>query len=57
MHTIKPIDKAAIIAAAKETGAIVTAEEHQIHGELGAAVAEVVVANQPVPVEMNACFT
>lgn len=51
MHTIKPIDAEAIVAAAKETGAIVTAEEHNIIGGLGSAVAEVVVENCPVPVE------
>jgi len=49
MHTIKPIDETAIINAAKETGYIVTAEEHQISGGLGSAVAEVVVKNYPVP--------
>ncbi|MCK5579955.1 MAG: transketolase family protein [Candidatus Omnitrophica bacterium] len=54
MHTIKPIDEAAIIAAAKETGAIVTSEEHQIYGGLGSAVAEAVVRNNPVPMEMVA---
>lgn len=54
MHTIKPIDKAAIISAANETGAIVTAEEHQINGGLGSAVAEVLVQNSPVPQEMIA---
>lgn len=52
MHTIKPIDEACIIKAAKETGAIVTAEEHQMAGGLGSAVAEVVVANAPVPMEI-----
>lgn len=41
MHSIKPIDKSAIIAAAKETGGIVTIEEHNIDGGLGSAVAEV----------------
>ncbi len=41
MHTIKPIDKDAIVNAAKETGAIVTVEEHQLSGGLGSAVAEV----------------
>ncbi len=50
MHTIKPIDKAAIIAAAKETGAIVTAEEHSVIGGLGGAVTEVVCESVPVPV-------
>jgi transketolase len=52
MHTIKPIDTEIIIKAAKETGAIVTAEEHQIYGGLGSAVAEVLVKNYPVPVSM-----
>ena len=50
MHTIKPIDQEIIIKAAKETGAIVTAEEHNIIGGLGSAVAEVVCENCPVPV-------
>jgi transketolase len=49
MHTIKPIDEACIIESAQATGAIVTAEEHQINGGLGGAVAEVVVKNCPVP--------
>lgn len=51
MASIKPIDVAAIAKAAQETGAIVTAEEHNILGGLGAAVAEVVVENVPVPME------
>ena len=51
IHTIKPIDKEAIIRAAKETGAIVTCEEHSIIGGLGSAVAEVLVENCPVPME------
>jgi transketolase len=50
IHTIKPIDKEIIVKAAKETGAIVTAEEHNIIGGLGGAVAEVVGENYPVPV-------
>ncbi len=54
MHTIKPLDKEAIVTAAKETGAIVTAEEHQIHGGLAGAVAEAVVKLCPVPVEFVA---
>ncbi len=41
MHTIKPIDRAAIVAAAKETGRIITVEEHNLSGGLGSAVAEV----------------
>ena len=48
IHTIKPIDKDIIIKAAKETGAIVTAEEHNIIGGLGSAVAEVISENCPV---------
>jgi transketolase len=48
MHTIKPIDEKAIIKAAKETGAILTCEEHNIFGGLGSAVAEVVSENYPV---------
>ncbi len=49
--TIKPIDKEIIIKAAKETGAIVTAEEHNIIGGLGSAVAEVLAENYPVPMQ------
>ncbi len=49
MASIKPIDKEAIIAAAKETGAIVTVEDHQINGGLGSAVAEVLSENAPAP--------
>ncbi|MEF2675829.1 MAG: transketolase family protein [Eubacteriales bacterium] len=52
MHTIKPLDEEAVIKAAKETGKIVTAEEHSVIGGLGSAVAETVVRNCPVPVEM-----
>ncbi len=52
IHTIKPIDKDIIIKAAKETGAIVTAEEHSIYGGLGSAVAEVVCENAPCTVKM-----
>lgn len=51
MHTIKPIDKDIIIKAAKETGAIVTAEEHNIIGGLGSAVSEVITGSELVPVE------
>lgn len=54
MHTIKPIDREAIIKAARECGAIVTAEEHQVMGGLGGAVAEVVVAQHPAPMEFVA---
>ena len=50
IHTIKPLDEEAIIQAAKETGALVTVEEHSILGGLGGAVAEVVAGKVPVPV-------
>jgi len=52
IHTIKPLDSEAIIKAAKETGAIVTAEEHSIIGGLGSAVAEVLALNSPAPMKM-----
>ncbi|MDQ0457829.1 transketolase family protein [Rhizobium paknamense] len=51
MATVRPIDEAAIIKAAQETGAILTAEEHSIFGGLGSAVAEVVVDHAPVPMK------
>lgn len=59
MATVKPIDVEAIVRAARETGAIVTAEEHTLCGGLGSAVAEVVVEHQPVPmrrVGIRDCF-
>ena len=49
LHTIKPVDAETLIATAKETGAIVTVEEHTIIGGLGGAVAEIVVQTHPVP--------
>ncbi len=52
IHTIKPIDEEIITQAAKETGAIVTCEEHCKMGGLGSAVCEVVCKNYPVPVEI-----
>lgn len=52
IHTIKPIDKDIIIKAAKETGLIVTVEEHSVIGGLGSAVAEVVSQNHPVKMEL-----
>lgn len=52
IHTIKPIDQDIIVKAAEETGAIVTAEEHNVLGGFGAAVSEVIVQQSPVPVEM-----
>lgn len=55
MATVKPLDRAAVRKAAKETGAIVTAEEHQRHGGLGGAVAEVLTSDgPPVPQEFVA---
>lgn len=51
MHTLKPIDEKVIIESARKTGAIVTAEEHQVYGGLGSAVAEVLGKNSPVPLE------
>ena len=50
-HTVKPIDSEMIIKAAKETGAVVSVEEHQVAGGLGSAVAEVLAKNYPVPQE------
>ena len=52
MHTIKPLDKDAILAAINETAGIVTIEEHSIHGGLGSAVAEVVVQYKPIPMKI-----
>jgi len=52
VSTIKPLDEATIITAARETGAIITAEEATVEGGLGAAVAEVVVRNAPVPMRI-----
>jgi transketolase len=54
LHTVKPLDQALIERCARETGAIVTAEEHQVNGGLGGAVAEVVVRSHPVPMEFVA---
>jgi transketolase len=54
MHTIKPIDEDIIRKYAEQTGAVVTAEEHQITGGLGSAVSEVLGRTCPVPVEMVA---
>jgi len=52
MATVSPLDRGAVAAAARETGAIVTVEEHSVHGGLGSAVAEAVVATHPVPVRI-----
>ena len=51
IHTLKPIDQDIIIKAAEETGAMVTCENHNVINGLGSAVAEVLVANKPVPLE------
>jgi transketolase len=51
LSTLAPVDEEAIAAAAKKTGAVVTAEEHLLHGGLGSIVARVVAKNQPVPME------
>lgn len=59
IHTIKPLDRETIIKAANETGALVTAEEHNILGGLGGAVAEIICAECPVPLErvgVRDCF-
>lgn len=52
MHTIKPIDRKTVLNAAEETGAVVTAEEHNVIGGLGGAVAEVLSTARPVPLEI-----
>lgn len=49
MHTLRPMDVEAIAAAARETGAIVTAEEHLLHGGMGSNIARVVASAHPVP--------
>jgi len=51
LHTLKPVDKDAIIKAATQTRAIVTAEEHTVMGGLGSVVSEVLAQNLPVPIE------
>lgn len=52
MATVRPLDTEAVLAAAAETGRIVTVEEHTVVGGLGSAVAEVVVTHQPVPMRI-----
>lgn len=54
LHTIKPIDSETITNYARQTGAVVTAEEHLAAGGMGSAVAEVISQNHPVPMEMVA---
>jgi transketolase len=50
MHTIKPLDEELVIKAARETGCIVTSEEHSVIGGLGSAVCELLSEKYPVPV-------
>lgn len=50
-HTVKPMDEAAVVAAAQACGAIVTVEEHQIHAGMGSRVAEILAQRYPVPIE------
>jgi transketolase len=52
IHTIKPLDDAAILASAKKTGCVVTAEEHNVLGGLGESVARLLSTNMPTPMEM-----
>lgn len=52
MHTVKPVDRDAIVQVARETGAIVTVEENNIYGGLGSAVAEVLAEELPTPMEL-----
>lgn len=52
MASIKPLDKKLILSSVKKTGAIVTVEDHSIYGSLGSAVAETVIQNNPVPMEI-----
>jgi transketolase len=52
MATVRPLDTDAVIAAAAETGGILTVEEHTVHGGLGSAVAETVVVHCPVPMQI-----
>jgi transketolase len=49
VHTVKPLDEAAVLAAAQQTGAVITVEEHTIHGGLGGAVAEVLLDSGQMP--------
>ena len=49
LHTIRPMDNEALVAAARETGAIVCAEEHLLQGGMGSNIARIVASEQPVP--------
>jgi len=52
LHTVKPLDTNTVICCARQTGAVVTAEEHQSHGGMGSSVAECISQNFPVPVKI-----
>jgi len=54
IHTIKPLDEAAILASVEKTGCAITAEEHQINGGLGGSVAQLLARKRPTPLEMVA---
>lgn len=54
IHTIKPLDSIAVLASAKKTGCVVTAEEHQMNGGLGDSICQLLALNMPLPVEMVA---
>jgi transketolase len=54
IHTIKPLDKEAVMASVKKTGCVVTAEEHQMNGGLGDSIAQLMMMNHPCPLEMVA---
>jgi transketolase len=51
VSTIKPLDSATLLASARKTGAVVTAEEHSVIGGLGSAIAELLGENAPTPLE------
>ena len=51
LHTVKPLDEETVLKAAEETGCVVTAEEHQVNGGMGSAVAECLAKHCPVPME------
>ena len=51
VHTLKPLDKETIVSTASKTGAVVTVEEHQMHGGLGGAIAELLAKERPTPME------
>jgi transketolase len=54
IHTIKPLDEAAVLASVRKTRCVVTAEEHQMNGGLGDSIAQLLARNYPTPLEMVA---